>query len=608
MDITITHKPLNREEIAALATPVRRLFGIPWLVVFSVGTILVALLADYLVYQRLWSSILILLATLLAGWTPVFLRFGTMHMEAILKILAQTPLFPVEHQIHFGDDGFSFELPDYRLSCDYTGVPRTYLTHVPSTGDELLMLRLDCLPIFRKSDFADPADFAAVLEKLRSAPGEAKPLPPETASKMPLVFSFHRPARDFLPIYFWDMIWTLRYQNGVFLVVMAIFSGIYLHLCFDVPYALGCLAGGLYYVLVLLGSIALVFKREWNLIKRYLPEDYRYEIDPVRGILREITPYTVEETAFRNVRGCTCLGEWLVVRCSLLERHFLPRRAFPSEAAFAELLSALRAAVKRNRDIRLEVIPATAEKLPGELKKDRRKGCLIGCGVLVLLAAGYLGYLGFSTYRMYRNMMPILSEANAPETLQAMRNELQELSAAFQRLNQALEKNAPALSAKRRPPTCRAQARLHEELPDNGQLAPTLWFMTLSGLEGSELIPGHEVTGIEDALENRKANDMAVVRLVAPYRAQSLLLLHDGSGDGYFCRLTRPNDIYYDMLEDGEDEPSLGTMAQFINAIAEAMEKKLWTYDADGKLIEGQDAWMRFQEILRKNTATSEEK
>lgn len=168
MDITITHKPLNQEEITALGGPLRRIVGIDWMGHFTIVFFLGLLLAVF--WHEAVPLLLVLfgVAFYFAMFIPSIAGNKSLKANIVLKYLAATPLFPVEHQFHLTEEVFSVALPDFELTFRYDAVPQTWLTHVSSTGDELLFLEIPGYPILRKSDFENPADFAAVLGKLQS--------------------------------------------------------------------------------------------------------------------------------------------------------------------------------------------------------------------------------------------------------------------------------------------------------------------------------------------------------------------------------------------------------------------------------------------------------
>ncbi len=595
MDLTISHKPLNREEIYAMFPPLKKmLVTLDYCLWFVVISCLAVLIADILYHRRGVPWFLIF--WLLIFWLPFFLFAGKEKYRVVVKLLSGTPLFPAEHQIHFGEEAFSIDLPDYRLSCDYSRISRTYLTHVPSSGEELLLLGgLTCLPILRKSDFPDTAAFTAVLEKLRTPSGKKKELPEELLPGASLVISFHLPARRAYSLVFQYLLWEQRWRIILIILMTALGAGVLL-LNFKIPYGAGVLIGAVYVLAGLSGSLALKMRRKWKQVESFLPEDLRFEIDLTREILRETTPCGFEETSFRRIRKCSIFRNWLVLECSVLERYFLPCNAFSSKEEFQRVFDAVRNAVKAGQSSRVEMIPPEDELPPEEKKKKMRRGCcLVCCIAALLLATG----LGVAAYKVYCNVRSILQEDEFHDSTGENPEEIQELTKALNRLEKALQTHAPGLASRRRPPSPSAWKKLQNALPGGIPLAVNLWYITISGREGYQLIPEGEVVGIEEALEIRRESGMAVVRMTAPYRAKSLMLLHDGSGDGFFYGLEKPwKFVYADYLEHPGIDFPFGSMTQFISAIAEAIEEKLWTYDANGNLIAEDDSQTRFLEKL----------
>ena len=601
MNLTISHKPLNREEISAMFQPLKKmLVTLDYYLWFVVISSFAVFIADVLLYHRLeflW---------LLFFWLLFFLLAGKEKYRFVVKLLSGTPLFPVEHQIHFGDDAFSIDLPDYRLSCDYSQIPQVYLTHIPSSGEELLLLGgVSCLPILRKSDLPDTAAFTAVLEKLRTSSGKKKEMPMDILQGTSLVIPFHLPARRSYSLVFQYLLWEQRWQIILMVLVTALGIGVLL-LNFKIPYGTGVCAGAIYVLAGLAGSLALKMRRKWKQVEPFLPEDFRFEIDLSQKILRETTPCGFKETSFRRIRKCSIFRNWLVLECSVLERYFLPRNAFPSKEAFQHVFESAQNAVKAGQSSRVEMIPPGDELPPEEKKKKERRGCCLICCIAALLLATVFGV---AAYKVYYNVISIFRVDEVLDSEGGNPEDFQELSKALNRLEKALQTHAPGLVSRRHPLSPDALKKLQNALPGEIPSAVTLWYMTISGWEGYQLIPEGEVVGLEDALEIRKLSGMPVVRITAPYRAKSLMLLHDGSGDGFFYGLEKPwKFVYADFLEHPGIDFPYGSMIQFISAIAEAVEEKFWTYDANGNLIAEDDSLTRFQEKLSEMRAGQRKK
>ncbi len=219
------------------------------------------------------------------------------------------------------------------------------------------------------------------------------------------------------------------------------------------------------------------------------------------------------------------------------------------------------------------------------------KGCLLLVIAATVLAACFGGML----YISYKRYFSAAAAAAAAITIKPLsETEQAALQEAFDRLEAALKEHAPALLAKRKPLQPEQLEALRNSL--NGQTSEPLemWYSFFAGLEEYEVIPGEQPAEPGLAAMTRGINHMMLHHGVAPQRTKSLMLLHDGSGDGYFLLLEEPGNVFYDMLEAPSGDTSFGTMTRFVNQIAEAIEKKFWTYDQHGKLIDNDDGIEKF--------------
>ncbi len=180
----------------------------------------------------------------------------------------------------------------------------------------------------------------------------------------------------------------------------------------------------------------------------------------------------------------------------------------------------------------------------------------------------------------------------APSTFEVALKPLSEaehaaLQKAFDRLEAALKEHAPVLLEKRKPLPPEQLETLRNSL--NGKTIEPLemWYAFFAGLEEYEIIPTANPVELDFALETRRAGQRLPLRLQAPQRARSMMLLQD-EYNGYSLLLTEEQgSVYYDIAR-------IDTMTKFVNMIAESIEKKFWTYNPNGELIESEFGTERF--------------
>ncbi|MEI3038426.1 MAG: hypothetical protein V8T90_05075 [Victivallales bacterium] len=224
------------------------------------------------------------------------------------------------------------------------------------------------------------------------------------------------------------------------------------------------------------------------------------------------------------------------------------------------------------------------------------KGCLIGCaglvGIVVILLVTLLG-IGITV------IPPPVKFADIP--LSAAENT--ELTQAFTRLDKALAEKAPGLQVKRKPLESAQRIQLGNATRMKKIEALYMWHEFVSGLEDCELIPGAKVAGVEFAIDLRNMSDKPLLRMTSPRRAKAMILLHDDAGDGYFLNITpEQTGVFYDMLETPGDDAPIGSLAHFVNLIADAIEQGMWSYDQNEKLVCDEAAFKQFQNKMHPKT------
>ena len=245
--------------------------------------------------------------------------------------------------------------------------------------------------------------------------------------------------------------------------------------------------------------------------------------------------------------------------------------------------------------------PLMPKTTPGRDGKAA-KGCLIGCaslvGIVVILLAALLG-IGIAA------IPPPVKFADMPLSVE----ENSELTKAFIRLDKALTAKAPVLQAKRKPLEAARRIQLDNATQTKKLEALYMWYEFVSGLEGCELIPGAEIVGVEFAANLREMSDTPLLRMTAPDRTRAMMLLHDGAGDGYFLGMTPElTGVFYEMLETPGEDGTIGSLAHFVNLIANAIEQDMWNYDKDGKIVVTDEAAEEFMSKILGNAPKQPEK
>lgn len=141
----------------------------------------------------------------------------------------------------------------------------------------------------------------------------------------------------------------------------------------------------------------------------------------------------------------------------------------------------------------------------------------------------------------------------------------------------------------------------------NNEITPCIeqWFRWRNGSikQFSEIIPLGELVSIEQVVEYR--NQLKNSGLKRILRFNSVLLLEDGAGDGYFVDLQRsPPEVYYEMLED-PTPTYYGTMFEFVRYITEGYKSGVFSIDDDGELECNDELFERYEESHLEKTDRS---
>lgn len=159
--------------------------------------------------------------------------------------------------------------------------------------------------------------------------------------------------------------------------------------------------------------------------------------------------------------------------------------------------------------------------------------------------------------------------------------ELQELQNGFTHLQNVLMIKAPFLQTNLAPPALDTEiAGLRSAL--NGRKIEVLeaWFRWHNGTTNlsMSLLPLGRPLSLAESLEDRKM--IQGIPFVDRLRKNSIKILDDGAGDGFFLDVTAAKPlVFYHMLEDPTPR-AYGTMTEFISFIASVFEKDAFFVNA----------------------------
>ncbi len=166
--------------------------------------------------------------------------------------------------------------------------------------------------------------------------------------------------------------------------------------------------------------------------------------------------------------------------------------------------------------------------------------------------------------------------------------EYHNLTQSLDQLDAVLKSKAPALHQQFADGATDEQIdQLRASLGGKSIHALEAWFKWHNGATEPmlELIPLGEVVSIEQAIEQRALS----LQHASSLRANSIMILEDGAGDGYFVDLTNdPALVYYEMLED-PSPTYYGTLTEFTKYIAEAYESGIFRVDDQAVLDYNED-------------------
>ncbi len=210
------------------------------------------------------------------------------------------------------------------------------------------------------------------------------------------------------------------------------------------------------------------------------------------------------------------------------------------------------------------------------------------------LSANYL--IAFAWAIVFTGCHPF--EAKTYPNVEMSAAESSQLKDALDRLDRAINAAAPSIAAQLHAGADEAQiAHLRSALGGAVNQPLEEWFAWHNGAKSRmvSILPLAAPLSIDAALEDR--NFIRKVPLVSETRRNSLKILDDFAGDGYFIDLRSGTPfVFYDMLED-PGEGYFGTLTEFANFIADCFEADVFSADESGFLDYDEDLYYQLESV-----------
>jgi len=285
-------------------------------------------------------------------------------------------------------------------------------------------------------------------------------------------------------------------------------------------------------------------------------------IDFENGIFQCSSELYFYKFAISRITSIDILKNYIFVERGIGSLFLLRTDAFPTRESFQEFVKQAREAVVRNKNPRVQVIPAQVR----EKKCSIWKNCLIGCGVLALLALVFGGVFLWQTYKTICGLPEV-------RKVRLTAGERTELEKAFVRLDDALRKQAPALHAKRKLIPSGDLSALRTVLQGKVIEPLEMWFSYFYGMEDCEIVPSGVVMGASWASSTYLAVNRGLAKLVVTNRHGAFpLLMGYGENDCFYSLNSVPMFVFYNRSGTVGGGSETCSMAEFVNRIAEAVE------------------------------------
>ena len=316
MDITITHKPLNQEEIAALTPSVlhdspRGGYRLLW------GTMLFC--GGYALYRGGAAATLPIL--ILTGFyffcaKRLFWPNRKLQEEDCRRILSARPYYSMPYTVTLTDDELSLDSSVHAFSTDYRMLGP--VMQVPCGTDELLYFPNTVSLILRRSEFPQREDYDAFLARLTEVgKSDREPSSPATPGFQRRLALVRR------------TIWVQGLpRDAILAMVNALFCALLLWQGAKLPFFP---AFGAVFLWSICGFRLILMNRQKRQIREnqcLLPAEFHFYFDREHGMLEGRTERSVTRISVSYLMSSREKNDCLILRTGLFPWCVFPGRIF----------------------------------------------------------------------------------------------------------------------------------------------------------------------------------------------------------------------------------------------------------------------------------------
>lgn len=316
MDITITHKPLNQEEIAALTPSVlhdspRGGYRLLW------GTMLFC--GGYALYRGGAAATLPIL--ILTGFyffcaKRLFWPNRKLQEEDCRRILSARPYYSMPYTVTLTDDELSLDSSVHAFSTDYRMLGP--VMQVPCGTDELLYFPNTVSLILRRSEFPQREDYDAFLARLTEVgKSDREPSSPATPGFQRRLALVRR------------TIWVQGLpRDAILAMVNALFCALLLWQGAKLPFFP---AFGAVFLWSICGFRLILMNRQKRQIREnqcLLPAEFHFYFDREHGMLEGRTERSVNRISVSYLMSSREKNDCLILRTGLFPWCVFPGRIF----------------------------------------------------------------------------------------------------------------------------------------------------------------------------------------------------------------------------------------------------------------------------------------
>lgn len=368
MDITITHKPLNREEIAALTSTVlhdspRGGYRLLW------GTMLFC--GGYALYRGGAAATLPIL--ILTGFyffcaKRLFWPNRKLQEEDCRRILSARPYYSMPYTVTLTDDELSLDSSVHAFSTDYRMLGP--VMQVPCGTDELLYFPNTVSLVLRRSEFPQREDYDAFLAKLtevgKSNREPSSPATPGFQRRLALVRC---------------TIWVQGLpRDAVLAMVNALFCTLLLWQGAKLPFFP---AFGAVFLWNFCGFRLILMNRQKRNIREnqsLLPAEFHFHFDREHGMLEGRTERSVNRISVSYLTSSREKDDCLILKTGLFPWCMCFREEFSSPENWTEFLQTMDNQAEAAKQV--AVSDAPPETPP---KRGFSWGCVIWVAIFLYL-------------------------------------------------------------------------------------------------------------------------------------------------------------------------------------------------------------------------------